>query len=204
VQQLLASVLEFPCRWAHRCSVRDVELDADLRHRPLRRPSRRTEARFRGPGPVPDAETLATGDLLAAVILAALSLRRQPKGVDVQLATGGADRARSPRQSRGTRCSCHLLVRAALGQRSKQARNPRTARLTDTSARCAVCGDQGTAVSSCLGLPLETHEAHRSRWIGGQVLTGRGRQTLNARRRNVTARTPWPVFRRARGPKLEW
>jgi len=50
---------------------------------------RRPEARLGGLGQRPDPERLATGDLLAVVIVAALALQRQPRGVDVQLATGG-------------------------------------------------------------------------------------------------------------------
>src|SRR5207245_1047403 len=54
-----------------------------------RRPLRRPEARLSGLGQRPDTERLATGDLLAVVIVAALTFQRRPKRVDVELATGG-------------------------------------------------------------------------------------------------------------------
>jgi hypothetical protein len=40
VQQFVAGLLEFSRRRRDRRSIRDVELDADLRHGPLRRPLR--------------------------------------------------------------------------------------------------------------------------------------------------------------------
>jgi len=88
VEQLVAGLLELPRRRADCRGVRDVELDADLRHGPLNWPLRRPEARLGGLGQRPDTEGLAAGDLLAVVIVGAVALERQPKRLDVQLAAG--------------------------------------------------------------------------------------------------------------------
>lgn len=41
-----AGLLELPCRRAYRRGVYDVEFGADPRHRPLRQPLRRSDARL--------------------------------------------------------------------------------------------------------------------------------------------------------------
>src|SRR5258708_3557038 len=102
MQQLVASLLELPCRPTDRCRVHDVELDAYLRDRPRDGPSRRPEARLGGLGQRPDAEGLAPVDLLAVVIVVAVALERQPESVDVKLATGGRV-GRDPRHGREER-----------------------------------------------------------------------------------------------------
>jgi hypothetical protein len=77
------------CSRAHRGGVRDVKLDADLRHRPLRRPLRRPEARLGSLRQRPDTERLTTGDLLAVVIVATMARQRQAKRIDIESPTGG-------------------------------------------------------------------------------------------------------------------
>src|SRR5919204_6269738 len=70
--------------------IRDVELDAHLRHGPLRRPLRFAEARLGGLGQRPDTEVLAAADLVSVVVPVILAAgERQPQRVDVQLAAVG-------------------------------------------------------------------------------------------------------------------
>jgi|SRR5579875_1580094 len=72
MQQLIAGLLEFACCGVDRVGVRDVKLDADLRHRPLARPFRRSEASLGGLRQRSDPEGLAAGDLLTVEVLGAL------------------------------------------------------------------------------------------------------------------------------------
>src|SRR5205085_5155323 len=88
MQELVADPLELLRRRAHRRCVRDVELDADLRDRPVRRPLCGPKARLGGLRQRPDTEVLAATDLLAVVVLViATALQWQTQRVDVQLAT---------------------------------------------------------------------------------------------------------------------
>src|SRR5947209_924352 len=87
MQQLVAGLQQLLRCLAHCSRVRDIELDAYLRDRPLRRPLRVPEARLGGLGQGPHPEVLAAGDLLAAlVLLIAAALERQTERVDEQLA----------------------------------------------------------------------------------------------------------------------
>jgi hypothetical protein len=70
MQQLIAGLLELPCR----SGIGDVELDADLRYRSLCGPLVGSEARLSGLRERPDPERLAAGDLLAVVIPVTLAL----------------------------------------------------------------------------------------------------------------------------------
>jgi hypothetical protein len=81
VQQLIACLLEFLCRRGDRGGIGDVELDAYLWYRPVRRPLAGSEARLRRLGQRPDPEGFAAGDLLAVVIAVALALQLVSRGV---------------------------------------------------------------------------------------------------------------------------
>src|SRR5919204_3557585 len=70
--------------------IRDIELDAHLRHGPLRRPLRGAEARLGGLRQRPDTEVLAAADLVRVVVPVSLAAgERQAQRVDVQLAAVG-------------------------------------------------------------------------------------------------------------------
>ena len=90
VQQIVARVLQLLRRCGHRRRVGDVELDADLRHRPVRRPLVGPEARLGGLRQRPDTEVPAAVDPVGVVVrVGALALEGQPEGVDVEPAAGG-------------------------------------------------------------------------------------------------------------------
>ena len=86
MQQLIAGLLEVSRRPNDRGRVCHVKLDADLRYRPLCRPSVATEARVSGLGERPDPERLAACDLLAVVIPVTLALQRESQRIDIQAA----------------------------------------------------------------------------------------------------------------------
>src|SRR5215217_9559930 len=86
MQKLVAGLTQIVCRRADRRRVGDVELDADLRNRPLSWPLSGPEASLSRLRQRPHAEALAPADLLAVVVpIAAETLERQTQGVDVQL-----------------------------------------------------------------------------------------------------------------------
>jgi len=84
---------ERACRLVDRVGVGDVELDADLRHRPLYRPFRCSEARLGGLRERPDSEGPAARELLVAEVLVAAE--RQTERVEVQLPAGRSTFTRS-------------------------------------------------------------------------------------------------------------
>src|SRR5258708_23106946 len=65
-------------------SVRDLELDARLWHRPLHWPVRRAEARLRSLSQGPDPEGLATVDVFTVQVAVTFCGQRQAKRVHVQ------------------------------------------------------------------------------------------------------------------------
>src|SRR3954470_18751329 len=69
MQQLMARLLQLLRRRVYRRRVCDVELDADLGHRPIGWPLGAPEARFRRLGQRPDTKVLAAGDLVGVVVL---------------------------------------------------------------------------------------------------------------------------------------
>src|SRR5437763_11549481 len=85
VQDLVAGADELVGCGLHAGHVGDVALDADLRHRQVRRPLLVPEARLRGLRERPHSKMLRAGYLLTVeVAVAALVGQRKPKRVDVQ------------------------------------------------------------------------------------------------------------------------
>ena len=78
VQQLVASLPELPRRWVDTSGVGDIELDADLRHRPLCGPDMVGVPKHApsGLGERPDPDRVTAGDSLAVAIAVTLALER--------------------------------------------------------------------------------------------------------------------------------
>src|SRR5262245_18484458 len=86
VYQRESRLLELLYRSDHGRGVPNIELDTYLWHGPPRRPLLSAEARLGGLGQGPDAERLATTNLLAVLIVAGVAGKRQPERIDVQFA----------------------------------------------------------------------------------------------------------------------
>src|SRR3954454_13752902 len=85
MQLLIAACLELRCRLANLVAASDLELDADLRDRPIRRPLVGAKAGLRRLRQRPDTEVLAALDL-AAVDVVTFPIQWQAEFLDEQLA----------------------------------------------------------------------------------------------------------------------
>src|SRR4051812_12080342 len=136
MQKLVAGLAQIVSRRADRRRIGDIELDADLRNRPLSWPLSGPEASLGSLRQRPHTEALATADLLAVVVsIAAEALKRQTQGVDVQLSA----RRRVRRDHRHGRQKLNLQCSLLGSRRSANdgSRNPRASLVPSPAATLA-------------------------------------------------------------------
>ena len=125
-------------------SVRDLELDARLRHRPLHWPVRRAEARLRSLSQRPDPEGLATVDVFTVQVAVTFCGQRQAKRVHVQPSADA--------RVRGDDCDAgdelHIQAASALPAR------PRGCPAAVASRDCAELGRGSAPISPDEGVKL--------------------------------------------------